>query len=1024
MGWIHFIANDLILLLKIVWLDRFMFKRFYILFLVLTGLHSHAQTLFHRQADSLTNCGYFQEELVYRKKILESTPKNSGKHRAAKVMYDIAEMNILQKALEKDKADSRYEAILKFYQTMPDSEKKAVEVEIDRLKANKLSAEEKYDEAISLLKQTLKKVPPKSAEAAEIEFSIGQTYKSNYNYYEAIKHIKKAIGGFERLGWRNHYVTALAYSELAFCYDDANTEKEMMPTFEKALEIWTKFYAADGSIVSVAYNDAIFSATEYGDLKKLAEYQKRYDLYMQEFLNPANTKKYKSESPFSRYRAEGMYHLSSIRYYSEFFDETKLMYHLKAQERVFARAPQKWAEKEKGVLLSSYDGAAYAFYMNYQSEKALYYNSILEKLAYNDFYKMKVSANRAMLYYYKYDYNKSLINNQKALDYLQLLGFKSSYLTLLTLKAENLANLGKFNEAKTAVKEVFHTEFDKDIPLEKIRIQDFGEVNNSAYINIFIHSGLAYRRIYERNGRSKTDLKVIRNLYKLAADMFKDYYQKGFFNPDLEQQLNNIKEGLLFSALQTPADKTYLAQCINTLEDISSQHLWKQFLAKYSNNLNLSKDLISKRNEAVIELSYLTQKEEKTLKEIQREKSLNAALDAIDHEISKSYPNYERFQAVDFNIETLQQSLGSQKTLVKYYVSDSSVFACKIVQKTLEIYYLGKSNELKNLSKVYHSQISQIDFGYKNNSKKLFKLLLKPLNLADQRPVVFVPENFLNFCPFETLLNEKDMPFALSHIVSYSNSLKFSQPLFPEKKASFDNFLTGFAPKYQDGVGVTRSDNGQLIYTGAELKNIADIFRNSALFMNENATKSNFLKTLGSSNVHHLAMHSILDEKDYEYSSLVFQNNEKMHFYELYALNFPSEMVVLSACNTGVGEYLNGEGLMSISRALNYAGVKSTVNSLWQVPDKETSELMSYFYHFLKEGISKDLALVKAKREFIHKNPMKSHPYYWSGFIINGDVTPLTPRGNQWLYWLGFAALLATSGAVIYIKKRQISKPG
>lgn len=78
-------------------------------------------------------------------------------------------------------------------------------------------------------------------------------------------------------------------------------------------------------------------------------------------------------------------------------------------------------------------------------------------------------------------------------------------------------------------------------------------------------------------------------------------------------------------------------------------------------------------------------------------------------------------------------------------------------------------------------------------------------------------------------------------------------------------------------------------------------------------------------------------------------------------------MVVLSACNTGVGEYLNGEGLMSISRALNYAGVRSTVNSLWQVPDKETSELMSYFYEFLNEGIAKDLALVKAKESLSTK---------------------------------------------------------
>lgn len=160
----------------------------------------------------------------------------------------------------------------------------------------------------------------------------------------------------------------------------------------------------------------------------------------------------------------------------------------------------------------------------------------------------------------------------------------------------------------------------------------------------------------------------------------------------------------------------------------------------------------------------------------------------------------------------------------------------------------------------------------------MYDFLLKPLGLSNQNSIVFIPENFLNFCPFETLVDGRDLPFAVNHVVSYSNSLKFSQKLFSNKNTSYNNFLTGFAPKYQDGVGVTRASNGQLIYTGAELKSIADIFRNSSLFINEKATKNNFLNSLGGSNVHHLAMHSILDDKDYEYSSLVFQNNEKCIF--------------------------------------------------------------------------------------------------------------------------------------------------
>jgi CHAT domain-containing protein/tetratricopeptide (TPR) repeat protein len=995
-------------------------SNFSILFIFIYGLQAFGQADFQKKADSLSSCGYFKEEIFYRKKILDALPKTSSQFRVAKIYLDIAEINQLEKQLENDKASLLNKSIQKYYNSLSQAEKKQVEIEIDRLKANALSAEEKFDEAISLFNQALKKVSSKSLKAAELELNIGQTYASAKNYFGAITHLRKAIKGFETNGWANHYATALAYNDLAMAYDYANTEKELIPTFEKALQIWTKYYSADAAIVSLAYNDAIFSAIEYGDRKKAAEYQKLFDAYMSKYLNPLNKKNYKDLSLFDAYNARAMYHLSSLRYYDLFYDEAKILYHLNAQEQLFAKAPKEWVEKERRVLLSSYDSASYTFYNNEQSEKALAYNKILESLTKEDFYKMKVSANRAMLYYYKYDYKKSLIHNQKALDYLEILGYKSSYLTLLTLKAENLANLGRFEDAKAAVKEVYFTEFDKNIPLEKIKIKDFGDISNSSYINIFIHSGLAYRRIYDKNGKSKEDLKVIRNLYKLAAEMFKDYYQKGFFNPDLERQLNNIKEGLLYSALQNPSDKEFLKASINSIENISSQHLWKQFLAKYSNNMNLSKEIINQRNEAVIELSFLSKKDEKNKAEVQREKDLNAKLNSIDKEIAVKYPNYNNFQSADFDVKNLQLTLEANKVLVKYYVTDSSVFATTITPNNVDINYLGKRKEIENLTKTYHKQISNIDFAYKTNGKPLYDFLLKPITFSSQSSVIFIPEDFLNYCPFETLIDAKGFPFAMNHIVSYANSLKFSQNISISHKPTFNKFLTGFAPKYKDGIGITRSTNGNLIYTGAELNKIASIFSNTSLFINKNATKENFLHTLGNSNVHHLAMHSMLDEQDYEHSSLIFQNNEKLHFYELYALHFPSEMVVLSACNTGVGEYLSGEGLMSISRALNYAGVKSTVHSLWQVPDKETSELMSYFYEFLNEGISKDLALVKAKRLFINKNPLKSHPYYWSGFIINGDVSPLSQESQcRWYILAGLLAMFLVFGFFYFRKMKK-----
>src|SRR5690606_29407257 len=99
-----------------------------------------------------------------------------------------------------------------------------------------------------------------------------------------------------------------------------------------------------------------------------------------------------------------------------------------------------------------------------------------------------------------------------------------------------------------------------------------------------------------------------------------------------------------------------------------------------------------------------------------------------------------------------------------------------------------------------------------------------------------------------------------------------------------------------------------------------------------------------------------------------------------------------------------------------YSGVKSSVYSLWQVPDKETSEIMISFYENLKEGQSKDEALANAKRDFIENNPMKNHPFYWAGFVVNGDVSPIQESTNWWLY-IGIGL---TIGLLIFLFRKKL----
>ena len=149
---------------------------------------------------------------------------------------------------------------------------------------------------------------------------------------------------------------------------------------------------------------------------------------------------------------------------------------------------------------------------------------------------------------------------------------------------------------------------------------------------------------------------------------------------------------------------------------------------------------------------------------------------------------------------------------------------------------------------------------------------------------------------------------------------------------------------------------------------------------------------------------------------MIFQQNRDsledgvLHAFEISDMNISSELVVLSACETGYGVVEKGEGVMSLARAFTVAGATSVVMSHWQVDDKITKDLMTHFYRYLDDGLSKDHALRKAKLNIIEENDQAiSHPYYWAAFVFIGVNTPISFKTNQSdLCWrvLGFIALL------------------
>jgi CHAT domain-containing protein len=143
----------------------------------------------------------------------------------------------------------------------------------------------------------------------------------------------------------------------------------------------------------------------------------------------------------------------------------------------------------------------------------------------------------------------------------------------------------------------------------------------------------------------------------------------------------------------------------------------------------------------------------------------------------------------------------------------------------------------------------------------------------------------------------------------------------------------------------------------------------------------------------HIATHGLLDAERPELSALIFSLvNEQgqaqdgfLRAHEIYNLNLPAELVVLSACETGLGKQIKGEGLVGLTRGFMYAGAPRVVVSLWSVSDRATSELMARFYRkLLKENARPAQALRAAQIEMWQATRWRA-PYYWSAFTLQGE---------------------------------------
>ena len=399
--------------------------------------------------------------------------------------------------------------------------------------------------------------------------------------------------------------------------------------------------------------------------------------------------------------------------------------------------------------------------------------------------------------------------------------------------------------------------------------------------------------------------------------------------------------------------------------------------------------------------------------------------------LEQDYPRYfrDKYRTQLTSMEALQAQLQDKQAFIQYFVGDSNLFVLGVHSQGQVFYKIAHSDSLHQGMMGYIQALSngeQIESREMGNNlveeaNYLYNQLLQPLFQdlpRDISSLIISPDNILNFLPFEALLTTAatpgwifpELPYLIrDYAISYTHSATLWITQQEERPQQASNGWLGFAPTFEEeqlekeiqplafNSLITRDGSVQLPFARQEVSQISSIFSGRGI-VEMKAVESQFYKLAPSHNILHLATHGIVEDRNPMYSKLVFapENDTTydgfLHANEIYNMQLPANLVVLSACNTGIGKMEKGEGIMSLSRAFFHAGVKSILMSLWSVSDAGTSELMVEFYKEIKKEKTKDIALQQAKLSYLSKQEMalKGHPYFWAGFVLKGNTEPIS----------------------------------
>ncbi len=418
----------------------------------------------------------------------------------------------------------------------------------------------------------------------------------------------------------------------------------------------------------------------------------------------------------------------------------------------------------------------------------------------------------------------------------------------------------------------------------------------------------------------------------------------------------------------------------------------------------------------------------------QKSKSLLTQLDQLSAQIRLTSPRYANLQYPSpLTLPEIQQQVLDEDTLLlTYSLSRFGSYLWAVTKDGIKSYKLPKQTEIEAAANTFRESVLFDNGGDLSPGLPLSQMLLAPV--ADQlqgKRLLIVGDGVLQYVPFAALplpsspttpllvQNEIVTLSSASTIAIQRQQLQnrspvakklavLADPVFSDDDSRFTQTQSQQNTEKSDNFALTRAARNlgledfltpifnRLRYTRTEAETILALVPENQQMKAFDFEASREFAThpnLAEYQIVHLATHGLLDPVNPELSGVVLSlldesgqtQNGFLRLNDIFNLNLPAELVVLSACQTGLGENVKGEGLVGLTRGFMYAGARRVVVSLWAVDDLATSEVMAKFYQkMLNQDQNPVVALREAQLEMWNSQQRRS-PYYWAAFTIQGD---------------------------------------